>query len=81
MKTLSVAGTSAMFLVGGGILTHGITPLNHGIKALAAKVGGFMASVVPVLRDAVIDVSAGALVMVAVTLVKKVWPGERIAPQ
>jgi predicted DNA repair protein MutK len=29
MKTLSVAGTAAMFLVGGGILVHGIAPLHH----------------------------------------------------
>lgn len=78
MKTLSVAGTIAMFLVGGGILTHGITPLNHAIEALAAKAGGFMASVVPVLMDTVVGIIAGALVMVAVTLVKKVWPGKRL---
>ena len=74
MKALSVAGTIAMFLVGGGILTHGITPLNSAIEALAAKAGGFMASVVPILMDAVVGIIAGALVMVAVTLVKKVWP-------
>ena len=29
MKGLSVAGTAAMFLVGGGILVHGIAPLAH----------------------------------------------------
>lgn len=29
MKTLSVLGTAAMFLVGGGILAHGIAPLHH----------------------------------------------------
>ena len=79
MKALSVAGTIAMFLVGGGILTHGIPPLQHWIEALAAKTGGLMASIVPVLMDAVVGVIAGALVFLAVTLVKKVWPGTKSA--
>ena len=79
MKALSVAGTIAMFLVGGGILTHGIPPLQHWIEALAAKTGGLMAAIVPVLMDAVVGVIAGALVLLAVTLVKKVWPGRKIA--
>lgn len=81
MKALSVAGTMAMFLVGGGILTHGITPLHHAIEVLAAKAGGLMASVLPVLMDLVVGIIAGALVLVAVTLVKKVWPGKRLAHQ
>lgn len=29
MKFLSVAGTTAMFLVGGGIFTHGVTAIHH----------------------------------------------------
>ena len=32
MKTLSVVGTAAMFMVGGGILTHGIAPLGAAIE-------------------------------------------------
>ena len=79
MKALSVMGTIAMFLVGGGILTHGVTPLHHWIEALAAKAGGLMASIIPVLMDAVIGIIAGALVLLAVSLVKKVWPGKRVA--
>ena len=39
MKTLSVVGTAAMFLVGGGILVHGIPPLHHVVEALAAGAG------------------------------------------
>lgn len=79
MKALSVLGTIAMFLVGGGILTHGITPLHHWIEALAVKAGGLMASIVPILMDAVVGVIAGALVLLAVTLAKKVWPGKQSA--
>ena len=39
MKSLSVVRTAAMFLVGGGILAHGIPPLHHLIEALAAGAG------------------------------------------
>ena len=35
MKALAVAGTAAMFLVGGGILVHGVAPLHHAIERLA----------------------------------------------
>lgn len=79
MKALSVAGTIAMFLVGGGILTHGITPLHHWIEALAAKAGGFMALVVPVLMDALVGVIAGALVLLVVTFIKKMVPAKQSA--
>lgn len=74
MKALSVLGTIAMFLVGGGILTHGIAALHHGIEALAAKAGGFLGVLVPVLMDGVVGVIAGALVLAGVTVVKKFWP-------
>ncbi len=79
MKGLSVAGTIAMFLVGGGILTHGITPLHHWIEMLAVKAGGFMTPVVPVLMNAMAGVIAGALVFLAVILIKKVWPAKSSA--
>ncbi|AYQ28889.1 MULTISPECIES: DUF808 domain-containing protein [unclassified Polaromonas] len=80
MKGLSIAGTAAMFLVGGGILTHGIAPLHHAIEALAQKaaamgsLGGFLAALTPLLMDAVVGLIAGALVLLAVTLAKKAWP-------
>jgi len=80
MKGLSVAGTAAMFLVGGGILTHGVAPLHHVIEVLAQKaaalggVGGFLAALTPLLMDAVVGLIAGALVLLAVTLAKKAWP-------
>jgi predicted DNA repair protein MutK len=80
MKGLSVAGTAAMFLVGGGILTHGIAPLHHAIEALAQRaaalggVGGILAALTPLLMDAVVGLIAGALVLLVVTLAKKAWP-------
>ena len=71
MKGLSVAGTIAMFLVGGGILTHGITPLHHAIEQFLAKVGGVTATVAPLLIDAAVGLITGALVLLVVTLFKR----------
>ena len=72
MKGLSVAGTIAMFLVGGGILTHGITPLHHAIEQFTAKMTGALAVIAPLLMDAVVGLVTGALVLLVVTLVKRV---------
>jgi predicted DNA repair protein MutK len=62
MKFLSVAGTIAMFLVGGGILTHGIGPLHHAIEGLSAGAGEFAGLVAAVL-DGMTGVVAGALLV------------------
>ena len=71
MKGLSVAGTAAMFLVGGGILTHGVPALNHAIEALAARAGDVLDAVLPLLADALVGIVAGALVLGGVTLVQR----------
>ena len=71
MKGLSVAGTIAMFLVGGGILTHGITPLHLAIEQFTSKIGGVMATIAPLLMDAVVGLITGALVLLVVTLFKR----------
>ncbi|MEO7151829.1 MAG: DUF808 family protein, partial [Burkholderiaceae bacterium] len=68
MKGLSVAGTAAMFLVGGGILVHGIPALAHGLEALAASVaGGAVEWLLNSLGQALVGVLAGALVLGAVS--------------
>jgi hypothetical protein len=71
MKALSVAGTAAMFLVGGGILTHGVPALHHAIEALATRAGSVLGAVTPLLADALVGMVAGALVLGAVTLVQR----------
>ncbi|MCB5186267.1 DUF808 domain-containing protein [Methylobacillus gramineus] len=74
MKGLSIAGTAAMFLVGGGILSHGIPPLHHANEALTHVLGATDTSsslLVSLLFDALIGVVAGGLVLLAVTLGKK----------
>ncbi|VFS42352.1 Inner membrane protein yedI [Serratia liquefaciens] len=40
MKVLSIVGTLAMFLVGGGIVVHGIAPLHHAIEHWSTGLGG-----------------------------------------
>ncbi len=77
MKGLSVAGTAAMFLVGGGILTHGIAPLHHAIATLAhgagqlPGVGGLLAALAPMLLDGMVGIVAGALVLLLVSVASK----------
>lgn len=77
MKALSVAGTAAMFLVGGGILVHGIAPLGHAIEGLAARlttlpgVGHALEILAANLLNAIAGVIAGGLVLAGVTLVNR----------
>jgi len=78
MKFLSVAGTLAMFMVGGGILTHGV-PGAHDIIHHAAEavhgvpaIGGVLAAVTPTLLDAIAGVVAGAIVLAVVTIAGRI---------
>ncbi len=75
MKALSVAGTAAMFLVGGGILVHGVPalqqPLDTATAELAAGAASWLAWLLPVLANAVVGVVAGALVLGVVMLVQR----------
>ena len=76
MKSLSVIGTAAMFMVGGGILTHGIPAVHHGIEAVAQglepMVGG-LTVIVPTLLSALAGVVAGGLVLALVAVGGKLW--------
>ena len=74
MKALSLAGTVAMFLVGGGILTHGIPWLHHWIEDFSHGLGGFFGTLAPTVIDAVVGVVAGAVILAVVMGVKKVLP-------
>ncbi|MFC4726996.1 DUF808 domain-containing protein [Coralloluteibacterium thermophilus] len=64
MKALSVAGTAAMFLVGGGILVHSIPQLHHAVEALAPA--GPLHGAAAMLGNAVAGVLAGAVALLAV---------------
>ncbi|MGE0859981.1 MAG: DUF808 domain-containing protein [Gammaproteobacteria bacterium] len=78
MKFLSVAGTAAMFLVGGGILAHGVPQLAHLAHAVAdlghgvAYLGAALHVLAPLVFDALVGIVAGALCLLAWTLVQRV---------
>jgi predicted DNA repair protein MutK len=70
MKTLSVVGTAAMFLVGGGILIHGIPALGHALQAWVAPLG-WGAPVLSTLGNAVAGLLAGLVVVGGVHLFQR----------
>ena len=79
MRLLSVVGTAAMFLVGGGILLHGLPgshdAVHHAGEWVASAVGGGawgdgLAAIVPILLDAITGVVGGVLTLAAVQAVK-----------
>ena len=70
MKALSIAGTAAMFLVGGGILVHGVPALHHGVEAVAHGAGA-LAALVPTLLNALVGIVAGAIVVGVVQLIAR----------
>jgi len=76
MRVLSVVGTAAMFLVGGGILTHGLPAAHHLIEDWTGRatgaIGGLGEALVPTLANGVAGVIAGALVLAGWTLVQRV---------
>ncbi len=71
MKLLSIAGTAAMFLVGGGILVHGIPPLHHAVQTAVAGMSSVAQAVLPTLADGLAGVVAGALVLGGVSLFQR----------
>jgi len=71
MKALSVAGTAAMFLVGGSILAHGIPPLHHAVEHWVQGMPGVAGTLVTMLIDAVVGIAAGALVLAGVSLARR----------
>ena len=79
MKTLSIVGTAAMFMVGGSILSHGIPALHHAAEAAAATASGIPGGGVLITTafDALVGVAAGALVVLLVTVGQKLWKGMR----
>ncbi len=64
MKFLSVAGTIAMFLVGGGILTHSIGFLHHIAEAFIALAPSF-SLLLSITFDGIAGVVAGAIIALA----------------
>jgi predicted DNA repair protein MutK len=71
MKGLSVVGTAAMFLVGGGILLHGIPAAEAFLDEETAKWGGLLETLATTLAEAVVGIVAGAVAVGARSLFPK----------
>lgn len=74
MKTLSVVGTAAMFMVGGSILVHGLPVVHHAIVAMSASLAApnvLMQAIAGSALEALFGVLAGALVLAALFLVQR----------
>lgn len=71
MKFLSIAGTLAMFLVGGGILVHGINFLHHEVEDIAHLTGVFE-SFTTALLNGVIGFIIGAAIVALFTVINKI---------
>ena len=70
MKALAVIGTAAMFMVGGGILTHGIPPVHHAI-AQAAEASGVAGGIVALALDVLFGIAGGTLALLGVKAIGK----------
>lgn len=71
MKALTILGTVAMFLVGGGIVVHGIAPLHHAIENVAASLGGLAHTVLPTLLNLLLGIVIGGIVLLGVSAIGK----------
>lgn len=79
MKSLSIVGTIAMFMVGGGILAHGIPGAHQWVELVAHGAGGIsgmgriLETVLPLLLDITIGMLAGMVVLAGVMGAKKIF--------
>ena len=67
MKALTVIGTAAMFMVGGGILTHGIPPVHHAIGEAAAA-AGMLGWLVSLVLDMLFGLAGGIVALLGVKI-------------
>lgn len=72
MRGLGIVGTAAMFLVGGGIIAHGIGPIEHAIEA-AAEMAGPADFIVPTLLNGLLGVIAGGILVAIISAGTKVY--------
>ena len=84
MKLLSIVGTVAMFLVGGGIITHNIPSIHHAVESLSPAspvipaAGNIVSSTVPALSNMDTGVLVGTCLLVRLTVVKIFYSGIKL---
>ncbi|MGM0517829.1 MAG: DUF808 domain-containing protein [Pseudomonadota bacterium] len=72
MRGLSAVGMVAMFLVGGGILVHGLPFLHHLLQSLSHAFEGVLGMLIPLLFNGAAGLAAGAIVLAGVSAFQKV---------
>ncbi len=81
LRFLSVAGTIAMFLVGGGIITHNIEWMHHVSTAIESHlnwiplVGGLLKALGSMTLDTIVGVLSGAVVLAIVSGIRRMLFG------
>jgi len=73
MKGLSIAGTAAMFLVGGGILAHGLPGFESWLHHFTDGLGAGVGFLVPMLVNALLGIAAGAVVLGVLEVLRRAW--------
>lgn len=80
LKLLSIVGTVAMFLVGGGILVHNVGPLHHALESVTDwcaevdGIGAILSSLAAAVFNGLVGLLGGAVILLVVTGVKRIWP-------
>jgi uncharacterized protein len=86
MKLLAVAGTAAMFLVGGGILVHGFHAVSEWIRDAAVDaaavpgVGAVLGALTPMLANAVAGIVAGGVVVLVLQVFRRLRRPDEARP-
>lgn len=83
MKFLAIAGTIAMFLVGGGILSHGVPAIHHAVDSMVHALSdiesfGILSSVGKLIIEGLLGMLAGFLVLLIVTLLRPIFSHSRV---
>jgi predicted DNA repair protein MutK len=77
MKSLSVLGTAAMFMVGGAIIVHGVPMLHHFVEHhgeyVTARSAGWLGMIIVILLEAVIGILAGIATLLLITGGKRLF--------
>ncbi|HGZ7338366.1 TPA: DUF808 domain-containing protein [Vibrio parahaemolyticus] len=73
MKLLTIVGTAAMFLVGGGIVVHNVPAIHHFVEPIIMNFSGHSVAtaILPILLNGIIGFVAGLIVVAAWTVVEK----------
>ncbi|MGF1748580.1 DUF808 domain-containing protein [Vibrio cionasavignyae] len=74
MRVLTIVGTAAMFLVGGGIVVHNVPAVHHLIEPIIMELPNisFAKATIPVLLNGAVGIVAGVLVVAVIEAITKI---------